>query len=179
MTSASATFSSGSRRRTARIALTAAGVVAALVLTGCSSDGDSGGDGDSGNTSATPTATETAATGGGSGSGETSGAKGTLEGSWLATTDGKAVALMVTGKKAAVFTTGGTVCSGTAGKESGMQMIRLKCADGSDDRATGMVDSVSATTLKITWSGGAGKETYTKSETGTLPTGLPTASLGS
>jgi len=163
------------RVRSAALAV-AAGLAAALVLTGCSSD-DSGSD--SGDKSASPSAsaTETADTGGGSG--ETSGAKGKLEGSWLATTDGKAVALMVTGKKAAIFSTGGAVCSGTAGKESGMQMIHLKCTDGSDDRTTGMVDSVNATTLKITWSGGIGEETYTKSEGGGLPTGLPTASLGS
>jgi hypothetical protein len=163
------------RVRSAALAV-AAGLTAALVLTGCSSD-DSGSD--SGGKSGTPSvsATESADTGGGSG--ETSGAKGKLEGSWLATTDGKAVALMITGKKAAIFSTGGAVCSGTAGAESGMQMLRLKCTDGSKDRTTGMVDSVSGTTLKITWSGGVGKETYTKSEGGGgLPTGLPTASLG-
>ena len=165
------------RVRSAALAV-AAGLTAALVLTGCSSD-DSGSGSDSADKSASPgaTATESADTGGGSG--ETSGTKGKLEGSWLATTDGKAVALMITGKKAAIFSTGGAVCSGTAGTESGMQMLRLKCTDGSTDRTTGMVDSVSGTTLKITWSGGVGKETYTKSEGGGgLPTGLPTASLG-
>lgn len=162
--------------RSAALAV-AAGLTAALVLTGCSSD-DSGSDTGDKSGSPSASATESADTGGGSG--ETSGAKGKLEGSWLATTDGKAVALMITGKKAAIFSTGGAVCSGTAGTESGMQMLRLKCTDGSTDRTTGMVDSVSGTTLKITWSGGVGKETYTKSEGGGgLPTGLPTASLGS
>ena len=60
-----------------------------------------------------------------------------------------------------------------------MRMIRLTCSDGSKSRAVGMVDSVSGTTLKVTWEGDLGKETYTKSEGGQLPTGLPTASLGS
>ncbi|WP_406172424.1 hypothetical protein [Streptomyces sp. NBC_00996] len=162
-------------RRQARIAAATAGLAAALVLAGCSSD--DGGSGDK-STSPSTSATETAGTDGGSGG--TSGTKSKLEGSWLATTGGKAVALMVTGKKAALFTTGGTVCSGTATEESGMQMIRLKCTDGNADRAVGMVDSVSGTSLKITWQGGLGKESYVKSEGGQqLPTGLPTASLGS
>jgi hypothetical protein len=41
-----------------------------------------------------------------------------------------------------------------------------------------MVDSVSGSAMQITWSGSVGKETYTKSKGGSLPTGLPTASLG-
>jgi hypothetical protein len=98
-----------------------------------------------------------------------------VQGSWLATTGGKAVALVITGDQAGLFATGGTVCSGTAGPET----IRLTCTDGSKDRATGVVDSVDGTTLKVTWKGGLGAETYTRSEGGTLPTGLPTASLGS
>ncbi|MFC3573828.1 hypothetical protein ACFOZ0_11200 [Streptomyces yaanensis] len=162
-------------RRQARTALAAAGLTAALVLTGCGSDS---GDDDSSAPSA-PASTPTANTGGGSGTPNAK-AAGKLEGSWLATTGGKAVAFVVTGNQAALFTTGGTVCSGTAGEEAGMQMIRLKCTDGNKDRRTGMVDSVNSTTMKVTWSGGSvGKETYTKSEGGKLPSGLPTASLGS
>ncbi|MFF4347619.1 hypothetical protein [Streptomyces sp. NPDC001530] len=163
-------------RRQARIAAAAAGLAAALVLAGCSSDDGGDGSGDK-STSPSPSATATADTGGGSGS--TSGAKSKLEGSWLATTGGKAVALMVTGEKAALFTTGGAVCSGTAAEESGMRMIRLKCTDGSKDRAVGMVDSVSGTRLKITWEGGLGKESYVKSEGGKMPTELSTAGSGS
>jgi len=163
-------------RKHARTAAAAAGLAAALVLTGCSSGDGGDGSGDK-STSPSASATETAATSGDSGG--TSAAKSKLEGSWLATTDGKAVALMINGKQAGLFATGGTVCSGTATEESGMQMIRLKCTDGSKDRAVGMVDSVSGTSLKITWEGGLGKESYLKSEGGQLPTGLPTASLGS
>ncbi|MGX1911102.1 hypothetical protein ACWIID_19900 [Streptomyces phaeochromogenes] len=170
----SATISRGQ----ARIAAAAAGLAAALVLTtGCSSDDGSGGDDSPSSTGSAPTGS--ADTGGGTGgSGGSTGKAGALEGSWLATKGGKAVALVVTGDEAGLFSTGGSVCSGTAGETSGMRMIKLKCSDGNKDRAEGMVDSVDSTTLKVTWEG-LGEETYTKAEGETLPTGLPTASLGS
>ncbi|KDN77791.1 MULTISPECIES: hypothetical protein [Streptomyces] len=168
-----------------RVAAVAAGLVGALALTACSGDGGSGDDPASGSS---PSATASAGTGGsdsgsasgGSDSGSASGGSESdeLAGSWLATTDGKAVALVITGSKAALFATGGSVCSGTAGEQSGMRMIRLKCTDGSKDRATGMVDSVTGSSLKVTWEGGLGEETYTKAEGGKMPTGLPTAGLG-
>ncbi|MFJ8047545.1 hypothetical protein [Streptomyces luteogriseus] len=158
-----------------RVAAAAAGLACALVLSACSSDGDSG---DDSAPSTAPSASASAGTGDDSGSGSGESAGGELAGSWLATTDGKAVALVITGKQAALFGTGGSVCSGTAGEESGMRMIRLKCTDGSKDRATGMVDSVNGSSLKVTWEGGLGTETYRKTEGGKLPTGLPTASLG-
>lgn len=158
-----------------RVAAAAAGLAGALVLSACSSGGDSGDDASAG-PSPSPSASASAPTGGDSGSDGSSG--GALAGSWLATTGGKAVALVITGKQAALFATGGSVCSGTAGEESGMKMIRLKCTDGSKDRATGMVDSVNGSSLKVTWEGGLGAETYTKAEGGKMPTGLPTASLG-
>lgn len=165
-------------RRQARTAVAAAGLAAALALAGCSSDSDSGDKKSATPSASAGTSTATADTGGGSGS-STSKASGKLAGSWLATTGGKAVALVINGTEAGLFTTGGTVCSGTAGEEAGMQMIHLKCGDGNTDRKTGMVDSVSSTSMKVTWSGKLGAETYTKSEGGQLPTGLPTASLGS
>ncbi|MFF4259513.1 hypothetical protein ACFY1L_50975 [Streptomyces sp. NPDC001663] len=173
----SATFTRPSRtvsRRPVRIAAAAVGLAGALVLTACSSGGDSDDDASS---SPSSSATSTADTGGGTGGSTT--ASDSLQGSWLATTDGKAVALVINGKQAGLFSTGGAVCSGTAGKEAGMQMLHLTCTDGSKARATGMVDSVTKSSLKITWSGSTGKETYTRSEGGTLPSGLPTASLGS
>lgn len=177
----SATFSrtrtmSGRRMRVAAVAASLAG---ALALTACSGDGGS----DSPTSDATggsgPSASASASADTGGGTGGSGSAAGGLTGSWLATTDGKAVALVVTGKEAGLFATGGTVCSGTAGEENGMRMIRLKCSDGSKDRASGMVDSVGKTSLKVTWEGSLGTETYTKAEGGSLPTGLPTAGLGS
>jgi hypothetical protein len=154
-----------------RAAAVAAALAGALALTACSSD--------DGGSSATPSVTSSADTGGGTGGSSSASASRELEGSWLATTDGKAVALIITGEQAALFATGGTVCSGTAGEEAGMQMIHLKCPTGKKDRTTGMVDSVDAKSLQITWEGGAGKETYTKAEDGQWPSGLPTAGLGS
>ncbi|MFI0139308.1 hypothetical protein [Streptomyces luteogriseus] len=158
-----------------RVAAAAAGLAGVLVLSACSSGGDSGDDSDAG---PAPSASESAGQGGDSGSASGDSAGGELAGSWLATTDGKAVALVITGKQAALFGTGGSVCSGTAGEVSGMHMIRLKCTDGSKDRATGMVDSVNGSSMKVTWEGGIGAETYRKTEGGKLPTGLPTASSG-
>ncbi|MDK1341847.1 hypothetical protein QNO09_00615 [Streptomyces sp. 378] len=158
-----------------RVAAAAAGLAGALALTACSSGGDSGDDSAS---SPAPSLSASAGTDGGSDDTGSGGPAGELEGSWLATTGGKAVALVITGKQAALFATGGSVCSGTAAEESGMRMIRLKCTDGSKDRASGTVDSVNGSSLKVTWEGGLGAETYTKAEGGKLPTGLPTASLG-
>ncbi|MBB5796541.1 hypothetical protein [Streptomyces caelestis] len=168
-------------RQGVRVAAAAAGLAGVLVLSACSGDGGSGDDATS---SPAPSAAASAGTGDDSGSGSESGsgsdgsAADGLAGSWLATTDGKAVALVITGKQAALFATGGSVCSGTAGEESGMRIIRLKCTDGSKKRTTGMVDSVNGQSLKVTWEGGLGAETYTKAEGGKLPTGLPTAGLG-
>ncbi|MGY0068846.1 hypothetical protein ACWZEH_19035 [Streptomyces sp. QTS137] len=172
-------------RRRVRLAVAAVGLAGALALTGCSSDSDSG-DG-----SPTPTATPSAPAAGDP-DGGTGGADGTdgsdasgtpageLEGSWLTTADGKAVALMFTGEQAALFATGGTVCSGTAEGGAGIATtISLGCPDGDEDRADGTVDSVSGSTLKVTWEGSLGTETYTKAEGGRGPSGLPTAGIGS
>ncbi|MFD3378858.1 MULTISPECIES: hypothetical protein [unclassified Streptomyces] len=177
----SATISRGQTR----IAAAAVGLAAALVLTtGCSGD-DGGSDDSPSSTGTASTGSADADTGGGTGgsggSGDSGGSKGkvgALEGSWLATKSGKAVALVITGEEAGLFSTGGSVCSGTAGETSGMRMIELKCSDGNKDRTEGMVDSVDSTTLKVTWEG-FGEETYTKAEGGKMPSGLPTASLGS
>lgn len=179
MTYRSASPSSrGARSRRARVAVAAVGLAGALALTACSGDGsDDSGDSAAG---ATPSATATADSGGGTGGSDASTAPASeLEGSWLTTADGKAVALMVNGGDAALFATGGPVCSGTARERAGTHSIRLKCDDGTEDRASGTVDSVGEDSLKVTWEGALGTETYTKAEGGSLPTGLPTEGLGS
>jgi hypothetical protein len=147
----------------------AAGLVGALAaLTACSGDG---GDGDRTAASATPTTASASP----SGSGEVSGAAGKLQGSWITTSGGRIVALVITGKKAGLFVTGRKAwCQGAAGEESGMQMIHLTCPDGNKDRVTGMVDAVDAKGMTVSWSGKTGKETYTKAEGGKLPSALPT-----
>ncbi|WP_411151029.1 hypothetical protein [Streptomyces sp. A30] len=179
----SATFSCTAARRRVRTAAAAAALAGALTLTACSGDGGSddegsGGPSPSASASASGSASGSADTGGVTGGSE-GGASKELEGSWLATTDGKAVALVITGAKAGLFATDGAVCSGTASKEAGAETIRLKCSDGSKNRAEGTVDSVGGSTLEVTWEGGLGTETYTRSEGGQLPSELPTASLGS
>ncbi|MEV7888763.1 hypothetical protein ACWD3I_41760 [Streptomyces sp. NPDC002817] len=173
----SAIFSRTTSHRRMRVAATAATLAGVLALTACSGDGGSDDDSPP-STGASSTADTGGGTGGSASSSASASASDELAGSWLATTKGKAVVLMVNGTEAGLFATGGTICSGTAGEEDGMQMIRLKCTDGSKDRQTGMVDSVGKTSLKVTWEGGLGTETYTKSEGGQLPSGLPTASLG-
>lgn len=164
----SATASTGTR---VRIAALAAGLVGALALTACGG----GGGGDHSSTGPSSTASAAPAPSSSADGSKVSGASGKLQGSWLATSGGTIVALVINGKQAGIFATGGTVCSGTAGTESGMQMIHLTCAKGSKDRTTGMVDSVDGSSMKVTWSGKVGQETYTKAEGGKLPSGLPTA----
>ncbi|WP_020122598.1 hypothetical protein [Streptomyces canus] len=158
-----------SRTSVRRAALAAAGLTGVLVLTACSGGGSDDDASPSSGASASSSAPASAS------GGTSSSASGKVAGSWLATTGGKAVALLVNGDQAGLFATGGTVCSGTASADS----IRLKCADGSTDRADGTVVSVDKTKLKVRWSGGIGTETYTRAEGGGLPSGLPTASLGS
>ena len=150
--------------RTALMAAALAGTLA-LTVTACGGGSQEG-------SPAAPTSTATST--GGSGT-VTPGAKGgspKLQGSWVTTNGGKIVALVITGEQAGIFATGGTVCRGTAGPEAGMQMIHLKCGKGSSDRATGMVDSVTGESMRVTWSGKVGQETYTKAEGGRLPAGL-------
>ncbi|MGW2490625.1 hypothetical protein ACWCV9_25905 [Streptomyces sp. NPDC001606] len=158
------TASATARVRTAAVA---AGLVGALAaLTGC------GGGGSTSGSPATPSAT--ASPTGTSASGSVTGASGKLQGSWITTNGGKIVALVITDRKAGLFVTGRkSWCQGTAGEESGMQMIHLTCPDGDKERVTGMVDSVSGTAMKVTWSGKTGQETYTKAEGGKLPTAPP------
>ena len=154
-----------------RAALAAAGLTGVLVLTACSGGSSDDDASPSSSASASSSAPASASASGGT----SSSASGEVAGSWLATTGGKAVALLVNGDQAGLFATGGTVCSGTASADS----IRLKCTDGSTDRADGTVVSVGRTKLKVRWSGGIGTETYTRAEGGRLPSGLPTSSLGS
>ncbi|MFF9408887.1 hypothetical protein ACF1B0_25675 [Streptomyces anandii] len=156
--------------------MTAAGLLAVFTLTACDSGGSDAKDHTSTTSSAAATATSGGGTAGSGGTGGTADNAGKAEGSWLTTSGGRAVVLMVTGKQAALFSTEGTTCSGTAGEEAGKQVVHLRDCK---SRTTGTVDSVNKTTLRITWEGGLGQEKYTRSDGPALPSGLPTASLGS
>ncbi|MBT2491499.1 hypothetical protein J7E96_23830 [Streptomyces sp. ISL-96] len=154
-------------RELVRTTVSAAAVAAALVLTGCS--GDSGGStgGDKGKDK------------GGSGTGQSSappaggqGASADVSGSWVATTDGKIVMLVVQGSDAAVA--GEHVCSGTVAKDAKVT-LNLKCPDGSTDRTTGVVTrGAGGDTITVKWGSGI-VDSYKKSAAGDkLPEGLPT-----
>ncbi|MEU0208482.1 hypothetical protein [Streptomyces canus] len=156
-----------------RAGLAATGLVGALVLTACSGGGSDGEPSPSSSTAGSSSASASASASGGTGG--TSSASGEVAGNWLATTGGKAVALLVNGDRAGLFVTGGTVCSGSASADT----IRLKCTDGSKDRADGTIESVGKDTLKVNWEGGVGAETYTRADGGKLPSGFPTVSSGS
>ncbi|MEW1922665.1 hypothetical protein [Streptomyces sp. NPDC088360] len=162
--------------RNVRIGAAAAGLVAALVLTGCSSDG---GDGeDAGKDKDKGSAGSSAGADGSDGSdtpdegGADSGAKdGGSEGSWVATAGGNPLALVIAGEKATLLGEN-VLCSGTAAGET----IKLKCAKGDSDRTEGTVESVNGTSMTVAWQG-AGKDQFTRTKGGKLPEGLPTAGL--
>ncbi|MBJ3805537.1 hypothetical protein JGB26_00075 [Streptomyces flavofungini] len=149
-----------------------ASLAAAVVLTGCSSDGDDGGD-DGKDKGAADSASKTPGSDSDSDSDDGDAADGDLEGSWVATTGGKPVALVITKNRATLV--GEHVCNGFAGV-GGTQTIKLKCADGDMDRTKGRIDSVDGKALKITWEG-FGKDEFLRTKDGKLPEGLPTADI--
>ncbi|MFF4370281.1 hypothetical protein [Streptomyces sp. NPDC001594] len=151
-------------------AFAAAGLAAALTLTACGSD-SSKADTKPGKTPAaalTPTVAPTAA----ASTGSAAGGAGSLEGGWISMQNpGKGVVLTVKGQKAFVVEAAtGLTCEGTSTGTT----LDLKCAPGAT-RSKGKVDSVDATTLKVTWEG-AGQDTFQKSDPGKLPSlpALPT-----
>lgn len=99
-----------------------------------------------------------------------------LEGGWLATAGGKAVALVVTGREAGLFASGGTVCGGSTGERDGDRTITLTCTSGASDRVDGTVTAVADDSLTVDWKGRPDPETYRRTENGRLPGGLPTGS---
>ncbi|MFI9586554.1 hypothetical protein ACIHCQ_33060 [Streptomyces sp. NPDC052236] len=139
-----------------RMSVAAAGLVAALALTGCGSDGD---DSASDKASATP-----------AGSGAETGSA-SIEGAWSGkTSDGKSIDLAVTGTKV-VLLADGHACTGEVA-DHGKLMLSLKCADGNTDRTMGTIESSTDKSLVISWDAGA-KDTLSKSAAGALPPGLP------
>ncbi|WP_351229589.1 hypothetical protein [Streptomyces sp. NPDC002133] len=151
----------------------AAGLAAALVLTGCgSADGPDKDRGD-----APATATPSGATGGGPGGGSGSGDAGPtdLEGTWAGLSDSKVIALSVKDSHATLVA-GQHVCNGGV-EDDATVTLSLKCTDGDTERTSGTVDSNDGTTLVVSWSTGA-KDSLTKTEPGSapsvFPSGLPT-----
>ncbi|WP_328537453.1 hypothetical protein [Streptomyces sp. NBC_00344] len=146
----------------------AAGLMAALVISGCSSsdDNDSAPARDSGTSAPTPSATS----GGGSAGADAGGAGGTggakaadVEGSWVATTAGKSTVMVIQGRKAVLL--GGAVCSGTI---TDAAKLSLKCPDGNTDRTAGSVESADGKTLSVSWNSGV-KDTFRKTDGKKIP----------
>ncbi|MFD4633263.1 hypothetical protein ACFVYR_25290 [Streptomyces sp. NPDC058284] len=165
-----------------------AGLAAALVLTGCSSDGDGGGDGGDGGGKDGGSAASSPSEGSGSesgdstgGSGETGGSDGSgskggsLEGTWIATADGKPLALAFAGGTATLLGEN-VLCSGSVGGGTGARVIELTCPKGDTGRTKGRVESVDGKSMKVAWEG-AGTDEFLKTKGGKLPGGLPTAGM--
>ncbi|MFJ8073914.1 hypothetical protein ACIQ7Q_08270 [Streptomyces sp. NPDC096176] len=147
-----------------RTAAVAAGLAAALALTGCgSNDSDDAGK-DKDHASASPTEAGGDADSGG-------GRPRDIQGTWTGVSDGKPVALSVKDSNAAIVADG-HACIGEV-QDMGEQTLALKCADGNTDRTMGSIESNDGTTLVISWNAGK-KDTLKKSETGELPEDLPT-----
>ncbi|MFI7318267.1 hypothetical protein [Streptomyces venezuelae] len=169
--------------RSGRVLGTAvAGLAAALVLSGCGSDGDGGGGGgkkDRGSSDSSGSSGSSGSSDGGSGvsggSGGSGSKGGSLEGSWIATSGGKPLVLAVEGRTATLLGED-VLCNGSVGGEAGSQTLTLKCPKGDGDRTAGRIESVNAKSMKVAW-GSAGTDEFLKTEGGKLPEGLPTAGM--
>ncbi|MGW2562614.1 hypothetical protein ACWCXB_25865 [Streptomyces sp. NPDC001514] len=154
-----------------RKGVAAAGLAAALALTGCGSSDDPGKD--RGDATATPSGATDGGSGGSSGSGDAR--PRDLEGTWAGLGDSKVIALSVKDGHVTLVA-GQHVCNGEV-KEDGKVTLSLKCTDGDTERTSGTVDSNDGTTLVVSWSTGA-KDSLTKTEPGdapsVFPSGLPT-----
>ncbi|MGW2475303.1 hypothetical protein [Streptomyces sp. NPDC001665] len=145
-------------------AVVATGLLTALALTGCGSDGDKGDSGKDSGSSASPTAGGSDASSGTDGSGSAGDAKA-LEGAWAGQTDGEPVVLSVAAGKAFVVS-GSHVCSGSVSGE-GKPALELKCADGDTARVTGEVESNDGKTVVVAWGSGK-KDTLEKTDADAL-----------
>ncbi|MFG3286033.1 hypothetical protein [Streptomyces sp. NPDC048111] len=149
--------------------LTAAGLAAALVLTGCGSGGDG--------KKAAPAASDAGASGGSGGSGGATVKTGDLVGFWLADDD-KDFSLLFSPQKT-VNQAGSHDCVGRLDDTDGMTMIRMsecpKGGEGEKERWTGML-KLTNDTLEVTWKG-SGKQTFTRATKAKRPSHLPTGHL--
>ncbi|WP_053724631.1 hypothetical protein [Streptomyces sp. WM6378] len=144
----------------------AAGLSVALVLTGCGSS-------KSDDKPATKPPSGSDSSSSAPGGGGTAAKSSELQGSWTATSGGKAVTMAIADKGVALLSP--HVCSGTVAETSGMTMLTLKCADGNTERTQGMA-TIKGGALEVKWQGG-GTDSFARGKAGSLPTGLPTAGL--
>ncbi|MFI5803765.1 hypothetical protein [Streptomyces sp. NPDC051561] len=158
------------RTRTARTVAGAAALAAALLLTGCSSDGgkddkapakdgaSSAPAGDGAGGASTPPA-------GDAGAGE-------VTGSWTATSNGKLVVLTISGDMAGIA--GEQLCTGRVVRQ-GSVTLDLKCPNGNTDRAKGAVTAgADGKTLTVKWEGSGIEDKFSKAPADAMPSGIPT-----
>ncbi|MFE3792245.1 hypothetical protein [Streptomyces goshikiensis] len=149
------------------VCVAAAGIAAALALTGCGSGGDSGG----GTPDKKPAASPATGTPSASGTGGADGAAkpGSLDGAWVSAANPGEIVILTVKSPVAIVIDGGKTCKGAVSGKN----LTMTCPSGGK-RTKGTVDSVDATTLKVTWDG-AGTDTFQKSDAGKLPTALPSS----
>ncbi|MEU5420255.1 hypothetical protein ACFY1P_26945 [Streptomyces sp. NPDC001407] len=151
------------------VQITGAAVIAAVLMTGCSSQSD---DKDK-NISATPPASapakpaDPAAQDPAKGTGVT----GPVDGTYAAKIDGTGWGLVVSSTMAALAGAG-HVCNGTVDHNAKPPTLTLKCADGDTLRTQGKIVSADGKALVVSWSSGK-KDTFLKTEKGGAPAGLP------
>ncbi|MET9364705.1 hypothetical protein ABZX93_27860 [Streptomyces sp. NPDC006632] len=141
--------------------LTAVGLAAALVLTGCGS-GDKRTD---------PASVATRAAASGSGGNGTATKGGVLRGVWTSDAD-KEVVLLFTSQHT-VTLTGSHFCAGRFSEVAGTTMVKMiACGEGDKERSQGVLTFKNADALEVDWEGFT-RETFRRTTNGTLPTEAP------
>ncbi|MEV4440480.1 hypothetical protein AB0K09_15935 [Streptomyces sp. NPDC049577] len=133
------------------VQITGAALLAAVLMTGCSSS--SGDDKNVGQDTTAPAKQPTTPA-----SSAPAVPAGSVDGAYAAQTGEGPVGLSLVGGKAAVASEGGKrLCNGTNHGTS----IDVKCPDGSTKRTKGTIEKAEGTTLVVAWEGGP-KDTFTR-----------------
>ncbi|WP_190131273.1 hypothetical protein [Streptomyces mashuensis] len=145
--------------------ITGAALVAAVLMTGCSSGSDDKKNKGDATPPPAPSATAAPTQGG-------SGAAGATDGGYAAQTADGLVGLSLSAGTATLVSDGGKhLCTGTVRGKS----IDLKCPDGSTKRTMGLIEKSDATSMVVFWEGGDRETFVKKADAGQLPTALPSA----
>ncbi|MER5786121.1 hypothetical protein ABT104_31055 [Streptomyces mobaraensis] len=149
--------------------ITGAALIAAVLMTGCSSGSDDK-DGKKDEVKPARSAEQSAAPGeGAKGDGAEDKLISSPGGVYLAQSAEGPVALTIAAGQAALASDGGKrTCSGTVSGKS----LTLKCSDGGDKRTRGVIEKSDATSMVVFWEGGP-KETFTRQSGGAKLPGLP------
>jgi hypothetical protein len=150
----------------------AAAIAAALLLTGCSSDGAKDGKTKPSDGAASTGDGSAAGSGGASTPPAGDAGAGDVTGSWTATSNGKLVVLTIQGDLAGIA--GESLCTGRVVRQ-GTVTLDLKCPNGNTDRAKGAVTAGGdGKSLTVKWEGSGIEDKFTKAAGNGLPSGMPT-----